>query len=136
MTKVLLSLLMFLVFSCTSKFYVAPKMADCSIGGKSACYLIKNRLDENWLMVPEDIYKFDYEEGYLYRIKVKKIRLRDDFGNIVDAYQLVEILSKEEFKGKRQAQSSLEIDKYSLALSVTGGLPFRNCCEFTNPTCN
>lgn len=97
-------------------------MADCSIRGKSACYLIKNRLDENWLMVPEDIYKFDYEEGYLYRIKVKKIRTRDDFGNIVDAYQLVEVLSKEEYKGRGQSQSILRIDAETFILSATAAL--------------
>lgn len=121
-TKALLFFAVLLACSCTSKFYVAPRMADCSIRGKSACYLIKNRLDENWLMVPEDIYKFDYEEGYLYRIKVKKIRTRDDFGNIVDAYQLVEVLSKEEYKGRGQSQSLLRIDAETFILSTTAAL--------------
>lgn len=131
MTKIFPLLITILAFSCTSKFYVAPKMADCNIRGKNSCYLIKNRLDENWLMVPEDIYKFDYEEGYLYRVKVKKIKTKDDFGNVIDAYQLVEILSKEEFKGRQQHPSALKLKKDVLTLYPCSDWAFHDALSFS-----
>lgn len=101
MKQIILLFIVSFSISCTSKFYVAPKMADCVLDGKSSCYLIKSNLQENWLMIPEDIYEFKYEEGYIYRIKVKTVKIKDSFNNNKTAYRLVEVLSKEEFTGKK-----------------------------------
>lgn len=116
MKQLLLLAILCAAVSCTSKFYVAPKMADCVIAGKSSCYLIKSNLEENWLMIPEEILGFEYEEGYVYRIKVKNIRVRDDFNNPKSVYRLVEILSREEFSSKKVSENTLIINRRPMAL--------------------
>jgi len=106
MKHVLLIFFILLGVSCTRKFYVAPETAECVIGTNSTCYLVKNNLDDNWIMIAEDIKGFDFEKGYIYRLKVKKIRIINDFGVNASAYQLVEIISKEPYKRKNKMSES------------------------------
>lgn len=120
MKHLLLLFILCIAVSCTSKFYIAPKMADCVIAGRSSCYLVKTSLTENWLMIPEEIYGFEYEEGFLYRIKVRNIKIKDDFNSRKNAYQLVEILSREEFKGKKISANSLQINNRQMGVELHG----------------
>ncbi len=109
MKQIYLTILALLAFSCTQKLYVAPKMAECSIGGRGECYLIKSSDDDNWVMIAEDIVGFEYEEGYVYRVVVKKIRLVDDFGVERPAYQIVEILEKNPYAGNKAKEEETSI---------------------------
>jgi len=112
----LLIILLLLAMSCTRRFYIAPEKADCAIGNNSSCFLIKNSPDDNWVMIGEEIKNFDYERNYIYRLKVKKIKTIDDFGNNRSAYELVEVLAKEPFKPKRRdnAESGGNSTRYAL----------------------
>lgn len=106
MKKILIALLVLAGAACTSKFYVGPRTADCAIGGRSECFLIKYNLSENWMLIAEDIVGFDYEEDYIYKIKVRKVKVKDEFNNIRDGYELIEILSKEKYVPKKNQQVS------------------------------
>ena len=103
MKQLLLFLLIIISLSCTRKIYVAPETAECIVGKNGVCYLIKGNLEENWFMIAEDILGFDFENGYLYRLKVKKVKVVDDFGKTKNAYQLIETLSKELYKPKNKS---------------------------------
>jgi len=90
-------------------------MAECAVGTNSSCYLIKNRLDDNWIMIAEDIKGFELERGYIYKLKVKKIKEIDDFGQLRSAYSLLEVISKDEYQGRsamaqQQDATSTEYD--------------------------
>ncbi len=100
MKHTFLILLTSLAFSCTHKLYVAPNMADCNIAGRTECYLIKSSTEGNWIMMAEDIIGFEFEEGFVYRVLVKKIKTEDEFGTLRDAYELVEILEKKPYTKK------------------------------------
>ena len=56
-------------------------------------------------MIAEDIVGFEFEEGFVYRVLVKKIRLVDDFGTERPAYEIVDVLLKEIYKGKKSNET-------------------------------
>ena len=123
MKHIYIIILALLAFSCTQKLYVAPRTADCSVGGRGECYLIKSSADDNWVMIAEDIVGFEYEEGFVYRVLVKKIKVVDDFGTERSAYQIVEILEKNPYTGKKvkEEETSIKSTDYSLTRLVHGG---------------
>lgn len=76
---------------------IGPYTETCQGFIEQQCYLKFNEESQRWEFFYESIQGFDFEPGYIYRLKV---RLEDRGTEIQDvgryAYHLVEVLSKEE----------------------------------------
>ena len=76
---------------------IGPYTQTCQGFIEQQCYLEFNEAHQEWEFFYENIKGFDFEPGYIYRVKV---RLEDRGTDIQDvgryAYHLVEVLSKEE----------------------------------------
>lgn len=76
---------------------IGPYTETCQGFIEQQCYLEFNEERQAWEFFYESIKGFDFEPGYIYKLKV---RLEDRGTEIQDvgryAYHLVEILSKEE----------------------------------------
>ncbi len=76
---------------------IGPYTQTCQGFIEQQCYLEFNEESQEWHFFYESIQGFDFEPGYIYRLKV---RLEDRGTEIQDvgryAYHLVEVLSKEE----------------------------------------
>ncbi len=93
--------LAFIMTSCVTNeiYWVNSKKTNCSGVGKRTCLLIKKGKvlndDTNWQSFYSNIEGFEYEEGYLYKLKVKEEQLTDvpaDASSI--KYTLVKLLDK------------------------------------------
>ena len=75
---------------------IGPYRTDCVGVGPQECYLEYNEEAEDWHFFYDGIQGFDYEEGYIYTLKVS---LHERPEGIQDVgryeYRLVEVLSKE-----------------------------------------
>ena len=67
-------IVLLLLSSCASTLYVAPKRVDCTGASQQKCYLIRNSAEGNWIMHYSQIVGLDYEPGFSYKIKVKKVK--------------------------------------------------------------
>ena len=106
MKKLILPLLILLTVACTpeeevtSTFWVNSFRSTCDAGaGKMQCLLIdkSDSISGNWNYFYSNIQNFNYQEGYIYQIKVKVDTLEAsqtpaDASNI--QYTLAEVLSK------------------------------------------
>ena len=76
---------------------IGPYTETCFGAFEQQCYLEFNEESQEWEFFYESIQGFDFEPGYIYRLKV---RLEEREEGIQDvgryAYHLVEVLSKEE----------------------------------------
>ena len=76
---------------------IGPYTETCFGPFEQQCYLEFNEESQEWEFFYESIQGFDFEPGYIYRLKV---RLEEREEGIQDvgryAYHLVEIISKEE----------------------------------------
>ncbi len=76
---------------------IGPYRTECPSFSGSDCYLEFNEEAGKWHFFYEGIQGFDYEEGFIWTLKV---RLEDRGTEIQDvgryAYHLIEVLSKEE----------------------------------------
>ncbi len=75
---------------------IGPYRTDCVGAHPQECYLEYNEEAEAWHFFYDGIAGFDYEEGYIYTLKVSVHELSDppqDAGRY--EYSLVEVLSKE-----------------------------------------
>ena len=85
------------VFSCTSTLYIAPKQVDCTGVSDQKCYLIRRSTEGNWILHYDEITGLEYEPGFSYKIKVKKVQIKNppmDASTI--KYDLVEVLEKKD----------------------------------------
>ena len=76
---------------------IGPYTETCYGFIKQQCYLEFNEERQEWEFFYESIQGFDFEPGYIYRLKVR----REDRGTEIQdvgryAYHLVEVLSREE----------------------------------------
>ena len=76
---------------------IGPYTETCQGFIEQQCYLEFNEKSQAWEFFYESIQGFDFEPGYIYKLKV---RLEDRGTEIQDvgryAYHLVEVISKEE----------------------------------------
>ena len=76
---------------------IGPYKTKCVGAFEQECYLEFNEETQKWEFFYESIQGFNFEQGYIYKLKV---RLEDRGTEIQDvgryAYHLVEIISKEE----------------------------------------
>lgn len=74
------------IWEVGENYVYAPKL------GQMKCLQIKSEKSNKWKYLSTPIHGFDYQEGYRYRVRVKKTKRRDtDTVN----YSLIDILSKE-----------------------------------------
>ena len=76
---------------------IGPYTETCYGFIEQQCYLEFNEERQEWEFFYESIQGFDFEPGYIYRLKVR----REDRGTEIQdvgryAYHLVEVLSREE----------------------------------------
>ena len=76
---------------------IGPYRTTCFGPFEQECYLEYNEEEQKWHFFYESIQGFDFEPGYIYRLKV---RLEERPEGIQDVgkyeYHLIEVLSKEE----------------------------------------
>jgi heat shock protein HslJ len=91
------SLSVVLLYSCQHVLYVAPRKMDCTGSSAQKCYLVKKDLDENWVLQYDPIIGLDYIEGFQYKIKAKRERIKNPAAD-GSAYQLrvTEIMEKKQ----------------------------------------
>lgn len=90
---------LFMMSSCTDDaiqiMYVSDQTQDCVGVGPQQCLQIKFNASEDWSYFYDSIEGFDYEEGYLYSLKVEKIIVENppaDASSI--RYRLIELIDK------------------------------------------
>lgn len=80
----------------TEIIIIGPYRTECPSFSGADCYLEFNEEEEQWHFFYEGIKGFDYEEGYIYTLKVS---LHERPEGIQDVgryeYRLIEIISKE-----------------------------------------
>lgn len=80
----------------TKILYVSDQLVDCVGVAPQKCMLIKEKPTDKWRNFYGSIKGFNYEEGFLYKIKVKIETIKNppaDASNL--KYTLIEILLKE-----------------------------------------
>ncbi len=78
--------------------WINSAKADCVGVGPMQCFQIKNSEEEPWSNFYQEIYGFDYEPGYIYKLKVSVTTLDTDklpADKSSKEYRLVEVLSKD-----------------------------------------
>ena len=118
-TKTLHNYLMIVIIlisitSCVRKIYVAPGLVSCDVPGKTQCYLIKYKPDDNWIVTNNDFINFDYKQGYLYHVKASKIRVKDEGHQSKQAYKVIDVLSKSYPQTtKNEGENTYELSKFT-----------------------
>jgi len=74
---------------------VADHRVDCVGVAPQKCLLIKTPEDKTYTFWYESIKGFNYEEGFVYRLKVRKVKVRNPPADAASFYyQLLEVLEK------------------------------------------
>lgn len=104
-TKLILTItLIFLSFTIgcdwgqhTEIIIIGPYVTTCVGAFEQECYLEYNEETQRWEFFYEAIQGFDFEPGYIYRLKVSLHKREEGIQDVgTHAYRLVEVLSKEE----------------------------------------
>ena len=97
LTSVFVSLTMLpLMFSCSTVLYVAPRQTECSEGAGIPCYLIRRNPEGNWVIHEKSINGLKYEQGFGYKIKVKRTASGTEMNGTESEYTVVEVLEKKD----------------------------------------
>lgn len=101
--NVFITVLIVSFMSCESNrkeqtLWVNSAKVDCGGVGKMQCLQVKNNKDEPWSNLNQEISGFDFEPGYIYRLRIiintlDETTLPEDKSN--QEYHLVEVISKE-----------------------------------------
>jgi heat shock protein HslJ len=83
----------YIMVSCTTILYVAPRQTECTEGAGNPCYLIRHKPEGNWVIHEKPIDGLEYEQGFSYKIKVKKAGNGVSLRTEID-YTVVEVLEK------------------------------------------
>ena len=76
---------------------IGPYRTDCVGAHPQECYLEYNEEAEAWHFFYEAIQGFEYEEGYIYTLKVSLHERPEGIQDVGRyAYRLVEVISREE----------------------------------------
>jgi len=101
--NVFITIIIVSFMSCESNsneqtLWVNSAKVDCVGVGPMQCFQIKNSEGEPWSNFYQEISGFDYEPGYIYKLKVSVTTLDTDklpADKSSLAYQLIEVISKE-----------------------------------------
>jgi len=88
-----------MVFSCTTILYVAPRQTECAEGAGNPCYLIRQSPEGNWVIHEKSIEGLEYEQGFSYKIKVKKAGNSVSLNGTETDYAVVQVLEKKDVTG-------------------------------------
>ena len=81
----------------TETLIIGPYTETCVGAFEQQCYLEFNEENQEWEFFYESIQGFDFEPGYIYRLKVSLHEREEGIQDVGRyAYHLVEVLSKEE----------------------------------------
>ncbi len=89
----------YIAFSCTTILYVAPLQTECVEGAGNPCYLIRRSPEGNWVIHEKSISGLEYEQGFSYKIKVKKAGNSVSLNGTETDYALVHLLEKKDVTG-------------------------------------
>lgn len=104
-TKLILPITLILVFltiGCnrdehTEILIIGPYKTTCQGFVEQECFLEYNEERDQWEFFYENIQGFDFEPGYIYRLKVSLHERPEGIQDVGRyAYRLVEVISKEE----------------------------------------
>jgi heat shock protein HslJ len=84
----------YIMVSCTTILYVAPRQTECTEGAGNPCYLIRHKPEGNWVIHEKSIDGLEYEQGFSYKIKVKKAGNGVSLNGTEIDYTVVEVLEK------------------------------------------
>jgi heat shock protein HslJ len=86
-----------ILYSCQQVLYVAPMTMDCTGSSAQKCFLVKRDLEENWVLQYDPIVGMDYMEGFQYKIRARRERIKNPPQD-VSGYQLrvTEIMEKKQ----------------------------------------
>ncbi|MFZ8923042.1 MAG: DUF4377 domain-containing protein [Nitrosopumilaceae archaeon] len=78
-----------------STLYVDSNLVECVGVAKQQCMLVKENMDENWGFFYDVIEGFEFEQGYVYKLKIKVTEIKNPPADASSLqYSLVEILEK------------------------------------------
>ena len=80
--------------SCTTILYVAPRQTECTEGAGNPFYLIRHKPEGNWVIHEKSIDGLQYEQGFSYKIKVKKAGDGVSLDGTETEYVVVKVLEK------------------------------------------
>ncbi len=97
-------------------FYINSEQKDCTGVGPMKCLQYKENPADGWKLMYQGINGFNYEPGYLYKIKVKQAKVPNppaDGSSI--AYKLLKIISKNKDTAMENRLINAPHGKYILA---------------------
>jgi heat shock protein HslJ len=108
----------------TKTFYLNSEQKDCTGAGPMKCLQYKEKPNESWKFLYQSIEGLNYEEGYLYELKVKLVNVKNppaDGSSL--RYVLKKIISKEKDNKMENQLANAPNGKYILtALFMDGKL--------------
>lgn len=76
--------------------YIASKLDDCVGAASKKCMMVKEEEDAPWELMYQDIEGFNYEEGYEYKIEVRREEVSNPAADAPSIrYVLLNQISKE-----------------------------------------
>ena len=79
-----------------STLFVNSNLVDCVGVAKQQCMLVKENLDDDWEFFYDAIEGFEFEQGYVYNLKIKVTEIENPPADASSLkYSLVEILEKQ-----------------------------------------
>ncbi|WP_240431990.1 DUF4377 domain-containing protein [Pedobacter chitinilyticus] len=97
---------------------IKEHQADCTGVGPMKCYLVKYKTSKDWEYFYSGFQKFKYQEGYRYKVQVKRTQLKNVPADASSySYEVVKVLSKKKVKAeKADAKALAFLGKYSWKL--------------------
>lgn len=97
---------------------IKENKADCTGVGPMKCYLVKYKSSKDWEYFYTGFQNFKYQEGYRYKVQVKRTKLKNVPADASSyKYEVVKVLSKKKVKAeKADAKALAFLGKYSWKL--------------------
>jgi heat shock protein HslJ len=125
--KKMVFVLMTLVFTAigyaqTKTFYLNSQQKSCTGAGPMQCIQYKEKQNETWKLLYQPIEGFTYEEGFLYKLKVKQVRVKNPpaDGSSVH-FVLKKVISKEKDNNMEVQLAKAPDGKYLLTALLMDG---------------
>ncbi len=99
--------------------FIDSSLEECEINSLSQwCYLSKDNLPDDWFLLPFGISNFDYEEGYVYVLRIRELFFGDDpiTGSANYSLELIDVLAKTEDKSYEIVQEAERREEQTAAL--------------------
>ena len=90
--------MLMLTTSCetTKTIYVSGTIDSCENDSSQKCLQVKENKEDEWTLIPNTIEGFEHKEGYLQKIKVKILKVKNPSANeSAPNYEFVELFYEE-----------------------------------------